>query len=110
MSNKYIKELELRIKELEKANRELKKEAVEKTIVVNTAIGKVKAGLLTEPNWPGIYIDLNRTEDNDYENGIQSELDLNGVTVEYDAEEDDFIIRVWRKDKEDYIHRVNWSK
>lgn len=54
---------------------------------VMTEIGKIEAGKLSDPDFPGIYIDID---------------DKSAVVVEYNSVKKCHRILVWNKDEEDY--------
>ena len=58
------------------------------------------SGLLSDSNYPGMFIDLRLKEDDG---------NSNGVTVEYDKESKDYVIRVWKREEEDYVARIQWN-
>jgi hypothetical protein len=65
------------------------------SIEVNTPKGKIKAYLSTDPNYPGIYIDIN---------------DEGAALIEFQDNTQQHVIHIWRQSNEEPDERIVWDK
>jgi gamma-glutamylcyclotransferase (GGCT)/AIG2-like uncharacterized protein YtfP len=69
-------------------------------LTIETPKGTLEAGIIGDPDFPGMYIDVRSPEG----------YTVNVALVEYEVSEEAMVIYVWEQDEEEVIFEGRWDK